>query len=69
MPMLSFAARSFAVPFFLEEEFGMKSLKALPYLQRCVEGHAGVVFPVVMSSEEVSRESSLWADGSRDLLP
>ncbi len=69
MPMFLFPTRSFAVPFFLEEEFAVESLKKSFPMLGGVEGHTIVIDPAVMNSEEVPREPSLWPDRSRDLLP
>ena len=69
MPMFLFPTRGFSIPFFLKKEFSLESSKQFLSIFDGVEGHAIVVDPAIMNSEEMSRESTLWADRGRDLLP
>ena len=67
--MFLFPTRGFSVPFFLKEQFALESSKQAHCMGGCVESHTVVSDPAIMNSEEMSRESAVWADRGRDLLP
>ena len=67
--MFLFPACGFSVPFLLEEEFSPEASKQSLSMFGGVETHTIVVDPAIMNSKEMSREPSLWANRSRDLLP